>query len=270
MQNKAVKGSTARKGRNEPRSLGVNQGNMPSGADSVRVRLKYFEAIPLSTVVSTTAQAWRLSSVFDPNLTGTGRQPNGYDEWSAFYARYRVWGGRWKIEVTGRDPNYNILVAAVERANDSLVDTNIYDIVQEPRAHFGVAGTRGSPTLVMSSTWYNPSILGVSAKEFLDQDYAAIISTNPSIQTYLCVRMSTSESETLSTDNTVYFTLEYDVEFYERINLDSSLFGMVKLLEEYSRTEDPRFLQLIKEDVKRHKEESKRIGYTPSFTGKKD
>lgn len=245
---------------------------MPSGADSVRVRLKYFEAISLSTVTSTTAQAWRLSSVFDPNLTGTGRQPNGFDEWSAFYARYRVWGGRWKLEVAGRDPNYNILVAAVERANDSLVDTNIYDIVQEPRAQFGIAGTKGSPTLVLSSSWSNPDILGVSKQEFMDQDYAAIISTNPSIQTYLCVRMSTSDSETLSADNTVYFTLEYDVEFFERINLDSSLFGMVKLLEEYCRTDDPRYIQLIKEDVKRQKQKppNKQNFLVPSSLGKKN
>lgn len=34
---------------------------------------------------------FRLGSVFDPNLTGTGHQPRGFDQYAALYSVYRVW-----------------------------------------------------------------------------------------------------------------------------------------------------------------------------------
>lgn len=34
---------------------------------------------------------WRLNSLFDPNLTGVGHQPQGFDQMAAFYNTYRVY-----------------------------------------------------------------------------------------------------------------------------------------------------------------------------------
>lgn len=92
-----------------PKSKGrpsVHAGNGPSAAASVRLaRQRGRESVPpfmLATLVypfaftssSVTANVWywqfRINSLFDPDFTGTGSQPVGFDQWMALYDRYRV------------------------------------------------------------------------------------------------------------------------------------------------------------------------------------
>lgn len=40
--------------------------------------------------MSVLSRAFRLNSVYDPDLSGTGNQPVGFDQWAAFYNKYRV------------------------------------------------------------------------------------------------------------------------------------------------------------------------------------
>ncbi len=44
-----------------------------------------------------TSYSFAVNSVFDPDFTGAGNQPIGYDQWSQFYGRYRVKALRYKI-----------------------------------------------------------------------------------------------------------------------------------------------------------------------------
>lgn len=37
---------------------------------------------------------WRANSVYDPDKTGTGHQPMGFDQWMALYSHFRVLGSK--------------------------------------------------------------------------------------------------------------------------------------------------------------------------------
>ena len=60
--------------------------------DSITVALPYCANLSYSTgaVSAMTNQSWSMNSVFDPDYTGGGHQPQGFDEYSALYDSYRV------------------------------------------------------------------------------------------------------------------------------------------------------------------------------------
>lgn len=63
--------------------------------DATIVKLRYVEFITLNPGVGTLAyHTFRASSVFDPNYSGGGHQPNGFDQWANFYDQYIVLGAK--------------------------------------------------------------------------------------------------------------------------------------------------------------------------------
>lgn len=59
--------------------------------DRMLLKLPYYEAIKWSGNTAAFYD-WNLNSIYDPNRTGVGHQPLGYDQWKSFYNRYRVYG----------------------------------------------------------------------------------------------------------------------------------------------------------------------------------
>lgn len=85
-------------------------------AASKVVRLRYAENISLNpTAGAVAAYYFSANGLYDPNITGTGHQPNGFDELMLHYNHYRVIGS--KITV-----NYaqNASQAVIESTNPGL------------------------------------------------------------------------------------------------------------------------------------------------------
>lgn len=225
----------------------VDLGTLPQGPDSVRVTLKYAEKLLMSTLTTTGAwtYVYRLNSVFDPNFTGTGHQPNGFDQWSAFYGKYRVIGGNWKVTMANQDAQYQLDVVAVERANDNSIDSNLYDYLQEPRSHYACAAPRGSPAVSLGSHFSNQRLLGLKKDEFADQDYAALVTTNPAVLTWLNLFVQVSGGELSGADQSILIEIEYQVEFYEREELDASFREVLPLIKQYEKSGDPVVLKQL-------------------------
>lgn len=74
----------------------------PTGIpDRLYVKLVYREQLSWSTASGNLSDnVYRGNSIFDPDLTGTGGQPMGFDQWAAFYFSYTVLGS--KIEVSSQ------------------------------------------------------------------------------------------------------------------------------------------------------------------------
>lgn len=66
--------------------------------ESKRVLLKYCETIQLQSQTLLTAMGtpyyFAINDVFDPNFTGTGHQPRGFDQIAVLFKKYRVFGCR--------------------------------------------------------------------------------------------------------------------------------------------------------------------------------
>lgn len=84
--------SSALSQRRRKRALGAKVPRDQFGvAQKFQTRLLYADMYQLNTGATTAAgQAFRISSLFDPDLTGIGHQPRYFDQLAALYDRYRV------------------------------------------------------------------------------------------------------------------------------------------------------------------------------------
>ena len=96
------KGAKVRKGRRTNlRRYGTTYSRAINGPMANRqiVKLRYSEDVNLTASVSLNSYDFRANSIYDPNLTGTGHQPLGHDQWSNFYDHYCVLGAKITVKM---------------------------------------------------------------------------------------------------------------------------------------------------------------------------
>ncbi len=62
------------------------------------VELTYCDEIGIPELSAGAPYKFRLNSIFDPDVTSTGHQPRGHDQWNAIYNKYCVIGARVIVE----------------------------------------------------------------------------------------------------------------------------------------------------------------------------
>jgi len=158
--------------------------------DRLYVRLTYFEKLSWTQVSGTLGDnVFRGNSCFDPDLTGTGGQPSGFDQWSAFYASYTVLGS--KIEVscsvnggTG-GPNTNRFGVTPTNFSSIFGASSQEQVEEQPytvakNANMGAVGIgNGKITQYMSSA----KMVGVVRSAVQNEDaFSALVTANPANQ----------------------------------------------------------------------------------------
>jgi hypothetical protein len=179
--------------------------------------LRYVEGIdftPASGVISN--YTFALNDLYDPNVTGTGHQPKGFDELSALYFRYKVISVHVKVTITN-----TLATTAVDwvmlPAQVSTSFSTIEGAYEEPGAEFRTVGRAdsGQSSLVLEKDYYLPTIVGRTPRAYMADDlFGAFVSASPTNIVYLRVATQTQESVTASTH--ARFELRYRCRFAER------------------------------------------------------
>lgn len=90
-KNKSSKNNYRRNGKGWKQQTSHISKGVIGAYDKFGIILQYKEdTIPFSASPAPAAQVYRANSCFDPNLTGTGHQPDFFDQYSAFYGEYLV------------------------------------------------------------------------------------------------------------------------------------------------------------------------------------
>ncbi len=168
-------------------------------------------------------KVFRANSLFDPDFSGVGSQPLGFDQWAAFYGRYRVLRMRYKCTFAAPSSRLEAACTCLPNLN-SATDSVFGDAIAEPYAKVKVYSPNGGFMPILSGEVDIRKILGVSVAQFGEENFSASISSNPASVVWFHVRC-----ETLSggLSNVYYFLLEleFDCEFYARNELDLSLWS---------------------------------------------
>jgi len=182
--------------------------------DQLRCTLRYSDfGVQFTGSISPAAQVYRGNSLFDPDLTGSGSQPEYFDQLSAVYLQYCVQACRIKAQVFNTGTTSNACVMTYSDANTA---TQSAENLSESRfATSQIVGAKGGmDTKVMSL----PPILvsTIQGEKHLNTDpnnYQGI-GINPVDPVFIIFRTTSMDNATNS-NLYVNFEIEYDAWFKE-------------------------------------------------------
>ncbi len=183
-------------------------------------RLDYtdqFDIVHTSGVLS--VYTFNSNGLYDPDQTGTGHQPLGFDQYAAQYNRYRVLKLDYQVTFGNPAVSYSSYRCTVAHVNGSTVPSNPA-IFEVPYSKQGVVGTYGTPLTLRGS--FNLTKLNADpAKYRIDDRYSALVTGNPAEVMYMHLGIMPNASAT----QRITVKLVYHVEFYDIETPGSSITG---------------------------------------------
>lgn len=191
--------------------------------DIMRVQLAYQENRSLSGGGLAIVQdyVYRGNSAFDPNFTGVGAQPLGFDQWSAFYKRYRVIASRIDVHF-GADAAVNFVSGVVPLTSSA----GLTIAEQLTEAAFAKTKALGNDTGLNANTIssYMPTAtirgMPVDGVRYA-QDLSSLTSTNP-VQEWFWHVFVYAQDGSLTWKSDISVKITYYIEFYDRTTLSRS------------------------------------------------
>lgn len=186
----------------------------------VRVPYSYQGGITEAAAALGGVISFSINDAFDPEFTGGGLQPLGWDQYCQFYGRYHVRG--FKYEIT-----FSTLTAAPIAVGCHLSPQSTlpavaiaWFVVNETSKSKWLGGSSGSNNVaVISGTADIPRVFGVTKQEYNDMDFQALVTNSPARRAYLHVW---TVGRTVTASAVMSVRLWYDVEFSQPVSLSMS------------------------------------------------
>ncbi len=138
--------------------------------------------------------SFRLNSLYDPDYTGTGHQPYGYDQITPFYSRYMV--DEVNVRITFFDPQGDGIYCGVFIKNyddtATLVNSSVPQSVERPQCWVRPLSNTGSQKIVFERRIKIWELFGLTRVQYEAAwpTLAALVTTNPSVAPYLSVAVA--------------------------------------------------------------------------------
>lgn len=182
-------------------------------------KLKYAQ-VNFLNVAGPTAYRFRLNSLYDPDFSGTGHQPYGFDQLSPLYNRYRVISCRYVVSAVDQAGQY--ITYATLPSNEQVNAISLSEMRENPRCQFRVQAPSAAMRPITGNV-YLPSLVGRTKAQYMADDrYQSVVTDNPAEAAILNVYVQRMDEgiNTLNVPLTV--TLEYTVEFFDIKNFAQS------------------------------------------------
>jgi hypothetical protein len=165
---------------------------------------------------------YRLNSLFDPDYTSAGHQPTGFDQWMTLYQNYIVRRARVNITAMthGNEREYIISTLGTATAASSTIAT----MLQKPFSlNVGYGGT-GCPPALLHRDWVDlAQFFGMSESEYVaEQRFWGSATSNPVEQLLDSLLFIEANNGSVNVRGNYQIRIDYDVEFFTRVNLTSS------------------------------------------------
>ncbi len=196
----------------------------------MRKQLRYAETFSLTTGtagVIGTVQTMTLNNLYDPNQSGVGHQPYGFDQLTPFYGYYVVHNCRWRLLATTIGNTSEVCVAyQIYPAVSGVTIAGIsVDAATEKSAvtTFNVGPSGNDRSRMVSGTVAMPKVFGISPPQYKDNldQYGAAVTTGPTVGAYIEVGIG-SYSGSAGVSLSIQIVLDFDAEFYSPKTLPQS------------------------------------------------
>jgi len=176
--------------------------------DRYSCKLKYTSTDTLSGTGSTTQKVFRLNSLFDPDLSGTGAQPECFDQLTAVYNKYLVHACEYDCTFTNLN---STAVNVVAVPSDLALTGSTFDsITEQKRAKMAsLSINSGGKSTVRLRGFVNMSDLHGQPNLDADPNQYAVVSANPTDVAFL-----TLEAADFTTATTISVGVRTKLTFY--------------------------------------------------------
>lgn len=191
--------------------------------DKLMTTMRYFEwaAVTAAAAPSVSRYFLKANGLYDPNTTGTGHQPLGYDQFTPIYNHWVVTASRIKATYTYRDENADVVHPTVCGIYDDDDGSNSldYNALAEgsDRTKIGIL-TTNNDRVTLYSTWKNAKTFGPATLSDPSQRGAATTDPTETHQWCLWVYNVGNTSHTIN----IIYDIEYQVTWFERKDLAGS------------------------------------------------
>lgn len=160
-------------------------------SDRLQVKLRYHSGWDKLTASGTFTQIWSGNSIFDPDQTGIGTQPIGYDQYDTLYDRYEVHG----CKITVKLINNSETVPFMATLRPTRYTSPVGEPSEQPYTKTRVVGisTGGKPYTTIQAYFNTKKIFGLNKPQSTEGTYISDFGANPSRQWYWNLYLTTIE-----------------------------------------------------------------------------
>jgi len=188
--------------------------------DALKCTLTYADVFTIAPGSQAGTYTFRGNSLFDPDYTSTGHQPYYFDELSSMYSRYRVYSSRIKVAAMNNVGTSPVQMTLVPSSEVFALGLTTHPL-EYPRAKGAkLLGVSGYQTTTVAHWATTREILGLKAKQVLDEDFSALCGANPVSIWYWMV--SAYDVQAANVNVGVQVSIEYECELYDRLTVNPS------------------------------------------------
>lgn len=192
-------------------------------ADKTMVKLDYSSFISPTGTAFPSFQICRLNGIFDPDFTGTGHQPYGYDQWKTFYNKSTVFASSIKVRVScnSAGSNYQFVVfPTITQPLPTAFNTSVSATREIPYCKWS-QGTQSTQAKQIRHYATTHGIFGVPKRKITDEADYTETNTNVALPAFWYI-MAQNCDEITNTSFTIQYEVTYYVQFWDRITITQS------------------------------------------------
>lgn len=197
-------------------NTGMSLRSLPLFAQRTRRTLTYAPA-NLTTITGTlTANAYIFSAngLFDPDITGTGGQPMGFDQMMNFYNHYTVLRSRIRCNVTNTNTGL-VLSAGIAKSGSTTITSSVEQLLENGDIAYGVAGFFGAQGSTIRLQQSCDAALFQGIDDIMDDpQMRGDVLSNPQEQMFYHI-CTWNNFNTTQITSVLQPIIEYDVVFHE-------------------------------------------------------
>lgn len=186
---------------------------------SMRTKINYSEFFTINPgIASTGSYVFSLNGLYDPNISGVGTQPIGFDQLMALYQEFVVLGCTIKLharclQASGQTPM--LFGMFIERTTTTSNSWN--DYVNNGDGVYSVADIADSGSCLKSLTYSANmhTITGVNVED--EENFAGNVASNPTEQRYLHVVCAPFDNVSDMGTQQFFIEINYDAIFRDRL-----------------------------------------------------
>lgn len=176
----------------------VPRNSLSTIGSSMRLTHKYSEMVNINVAIgSTGSYVFTCNGMYDPNVTGTGHQPLGFDEVSNFYQHYTVLRSSIAVIPINTTGERMLMMLGVSSSATEWNGLSNDDIIENKKTVFrwmdkSAAASAGPTNSVMRHKWDAFKYFGKSTISSIvdSSQYRGTIAINPGEQSFYQIRVA--------------------------------------------------------------------------------